>query len=267
MSALGSIAPARLRRWRAPLFARREHSDSLDDAAQALEQLARSVAACAPRVLGSVSKASRGPVERRGYVDTPDVADRAWRLSYSGREIFCVLDDLSQRVLLRFIIGAAPAHDVTAIERSIVGELVGRLVAAAQAGGDPSPPVSHGPKEELRARPPAQAWRCNVEVCDEAKARAMLQLFIECLPPPSPSLSRPSLQDVPLRLAAGFFGIGCGLAEIVQWRPGTLLGLRRPHSDATVQLLVGNRRLATAHVGALYGERALKLLTVDANRP
>lgn len=260
MSALDSSIDRRLGRWRAPLLSQKKRAAALDDAGQMLERLARSLLARAPAVLVDVIQASHSPVERRGYADIAEIADRAWRFTYLECEIFCVLDEHSQQALLSLIVGGSKSCQLTAIERSIVSESISRLFAV-------SPQLSpQGFREEPRVRPPAVAWRCNVEICGRGSQTVSLQLFTECPSSPPPAAVRgPNLRGVPLQLRATFPSFACALAEMSSWHSGALLTLRRPGHDATAVLSAGGLRVASGQLGALYGERAVKLLELQAS--
>jgi hypothetical protein len=259
MSRPGSISDRGLHRWRAPALSGRVREPGIDDAGWALRRLAQNVLAQVPRVIAGCTVASLGAVERRGYTDDPSVADRAWRFTHADREVFCVLDEVSERSLLGWIVGGATRARPSAIERNIIAEAARRLLTAP---GDASPADF---REEPRTRPSSLDWRCQLELVACATQHATLAFFTARVTAPPPALAYPpDLRDVTVSLRATLPSIGCALAELSAWRGGTLLHLRRPQRDFAVWLSAGGRRIATARLGTVLGERAAKLVAVNA---
>ncbi|MDQ6767703.1 MAG: FliM/FliN family flagellar motor switch protein [Candidatus Eremiobacteraeota bacterium] len=248
-------------RWRAPALAEKKPPEAVDGTARALEGLARAVLAHVSNVVTVCTMASLGPLNKRGYADCAEVADRAWRIAHDQLEIFCVIDDASERTLLGWIVGASPSRVLSSIERSIIAESIRRLVTTSLVGSR----VEF--RDEPRVRPTSGAWRCDVGLHGPGKAIVTLQFFAECasLPQPSPVVCRPNLRNVALHLRAVLPAVACSLQDVRAWHCGSLMRLQRPERDVEVTLYAGGRRLATAQLGTVFGERTLKLVRLGVS--
>ncbi len=254
-----TISADRPRRWNVPPIAARRKDSPVDDASRALARAARGVLMRVPHIIGECMTASHGQIELLGYLDDPRVIDRAWRYMHDENEIFCVIDDASERMLLSWIVGGAPALAVSSIERSIVDEAIRRLLIAA-------PDDIVNVREERRVRPLAQSWRCDIRMCGRSRQRAVLRLFAACTPhrQPDMAMGSPDLCDVTVQLRATLPGVAC-LAEVSAWRPGSLLRLDCAERDVSVTLDAGGRRLAFAQLGSIRGSRALRVVSIAAS--
>ena len=243
-----------LRRWHPPSLTSKRSEPGLDEAAHALQRFASGVLARLSGVIGECSAASLSSLQRRGYVDIPEIADRAWRIAYDRREIFCVLDEPSERALLTLIIGGAPGRTLSSIERAITSESLRRLFEASADSAQF--------REDPRARPSVQCWRCELELVGRGRLQATLQLFTDCVSVPQlPATAHPHLNDVPLQLQAILPRTLRPLHEIHAWRPGSLL--RYDHQqDITVALYAGSQRVAIGQLGTVVGSRAARLIAV-----
>ncbi|HEV2037479.1 MAG TPA: FliM/FliN family flagellar motor C-terminal domain-containing protein [Candidatus Eremiobacteraceae bacterium] len=253
-----TIVDRQPRRWRAPLLAAKKSHEAVDETARALERLARAILAHVSQVITACTLASLGPLNKQGYADCPEVSDRAWRITHDQLEIFCVIDDVSERTLFGWIVGASPSRVLSSIERSIIAESIRRLVTTSLVG-------SHVEfRDEPRVRPTAGAWRCDVGLHGPGKATVTLQFFAECASPPQPSavVCRPNLRNVALHLRAVLPAVVCSLHDVRAWRSGSLMRLQRSERDVEVTLYAGGRRLATAQLGTVFGERTLKLVSL-----
>ena len=248
-----------LRRFRARSITTTNKEPEIDEAGHSLRNVARGVVLRAREIIDACSAASHGPIECRGYSDVAHIADRAWRFSYDRREMFCVLDDASERLLLGWLVGGC--HSVRAlstIERSIVAESMRQLLGVAAHG---APLEIH---EEPRVRPHDRSWRCDAQLSGADRERATIQLFTECAPPSQSKtlVCQPDLRDVALQLRATLPGIACALAEVWEWRSGSLLRLQRSDRDISVSVYAGRRRVALAQLGTVFGDRAVKLVAL-----
>jgi hypothetical protein len=251
-----TISADRPRRWTVPPIAARRNDRAVDEASRSLARAARGVLMRVPHVIGECLTASHGQIELLGYLDDPAVTDRAWRYMQDQHEIFCVIDDASERMLLSWIVGGAPARAVSTIERNIVDEAIRGLLLTSPDD------VGHF-REEQRVRPLAQAWRCDVRMYGHSRERAVLHLFAACTPrrQPDMTLCTPDLCDVALQLRATLPGVAC-LAQVAAWRLGSLLRLNCAEHDVAVALDAGGRRLAIAQLGAIRGSRALRVVNM-----
>jgi hypothetical protein len=258
MSGSASMSGGGLNRWRAPALTTRVREPGIDEAGWALQRFARGALAQVPRVITRCTAASLGSLERRGYVENPSIMDRAWRFMHADREVFCVLDEASERSLLGWIVGGETGTSPSAIERNIVAEATRRLlIAPGEATADF--------REEPRARPTPADWRCELNLFAGATQQAKLAFFTATVKIGPPALaSPPDLRDVAVSLRATFPSIGCALSELSAWRAGTLVLLRRQQDDLSVWLSAGGRRIARAHLGTVLGERAARLVVVNA---
>jgi hypothetical protein len=262
MKQLG-VTSGRISRWRAPTLPSTRLEPEINGAGRSLEKLARNVLTGAPRIINACATVSHGPIECRGYTEKPELADRVWRFTHDHRDMFCVLDEHSERTLLGWIVGGLPACPPSEIERSIVAESIKRLLDFS-----PDEALSET-RGELRMRPPDRAWSCDIEMLSNDGQRAKLQFFTECAPiPQSPSfVCHADLRNVVLHLRATLPGFECALAEVSAWHSGSVLRFQRPKSAISVGLYVGRRRVAVAHLGAVYGERVVKLIGVGTGIP
>jgi Type III flagellar switch regulator (C-ring) FliN C-term len=250
-----------LRRFRAQALAAATREPAIDEAGRSLRSLARGVVLRAHEIVDACSTASHGPVELRGYTDSPVIVDRAWRFNYDRREMFCVLSDTSERLLLSWIVGDRHCvQTLSPIERNIVGELMRRLLSVAARG------ATLEMHEEPRIRPQERSWRCNVQLGAADQEHATIELFTEFIPPETTMLPRhPDVRDVSVQLRATLPNITCILSDVWEWRSGSLLRLQCSDRDISVGLYAGGRRVGLAQLGTIFGNRAVKLITLNAN--
>ena len=256
---MSGVTVAAPHRFRARAITTTKLDPEIDEAGRSLRSVARGVVLRAHESIEACAAASHGPIECRGYSDVAEIADRAWRFSYDRREMFCVLDNVSERLLLGWIVGGGhPARAPSSIERSIVAESMRRLLSVAAYD---APLEIH---EEPSVRPHDRSWRCDVRLSGPDRERATIQLFTElALPPQTRSLiCRPDLREVALQLRATLPSITCALADVWEWRSGSLLRLQRSGSEISVGLYAGGRRVALAQLGTVFGDRAVKLVTL-----
>lgn len=245
---------ASLHRWRALATSSRSRDEGPDDAGRALERLARAALAHVPGVIAACSSVSLGALTRRGYLDDPDAIDRAWRFTDAGRQVFCVIDEDAEKKILGWIVGGAEPPHPSAIERTIVAEAIRRLLAQSAV------PAPTDFREEPRARPSPADWRCELELRAGGGHKATLALFtagVTVAPP-----AGPDLREMTMSLRAMFPSFGIALDELSTWHGGTLLRLRRPQRDLSIWLCAGGRRIATAQLGTLLGERAARVIAL-----
>lgn len=250
-----------LRRFRAQAITQVRMEPEIDEAARSLRALARGIVLRAHEIIEACAAASQGPIEFRGYTDVAEIADRAWRLRYDRREMFCVVNEASERLLLGWIVGNRPAVSaLSPIERSIVEESMRRMLSIAAGGVLEIEP-------EPRIRPHGPSWRCDVQLNGVEAERATIQLFTQCdlsLQPKTPPC-HPDIGDVALQLRAALPATACALADVWEWRSGSLLPLQRSGRDISVGLYAGGHRVALAHLGTVFGDRAVKLVTVGSH--
>ncbi len=244
---------AKLHRWRAPALSNRSRDEGPDDAGRALGRLGRRALAQVPRVIPECISASLSALTRRGYVDAPDIGDRAWRFTEAGRQVFCVIDEDAERKLVGWIVGGVTPQRPSAIERTIIAEAIRQLLGTVPADF----------REELRARPSPADWRCELELEASAGNKAQLALYTAGVTVDPPALTaKPDLREMTMSLRAMFPSFGIALDELSSWHNGTLLRLRRPQRDLSIWLCVGRRRVATAQLGTLLGERAARVIAL-----
>ena len=251
----------KLHRWQAPALTSRSRYEGPDEASRALERVGRRVLANVPSVIAGCTSATLGALARRGYSDDPDAADRAWRFTDAGRQVFCVIDEDAERSLLGWIIGGAMPSRPSPIERTIVAEAIGRLLgwSANTAATDF--------REEFRARPSSDDWRCELELRTAGGHSAKLAFFTAALTVAPQALSaRPDLREMTMSLRGMFPSFGIALDELSTWRGGTLLRMRRPQRDLSIWLCAGGQRIATAQLGTLLGERAARVIALHTDR-
>jgi hypothetical protein len=252
---------SRLYPWRAPATKTGSRVDQSDDASRTLERLGRRALANVPHVIARCTFATLGALARRGYVDDPDAVDRAWRFTDTGRQVFCVIDEEAERSLLGCIVGGAMLPRPSAIERTIVAEAIGRLLGRS-ANTTPADFC-----EEPRARPSSDDWRCELELRTGGEHNTKLALFTAAVAAAPRALSaRPDLREMTMSLRAMFPSFSIALDELSAWHGGTLLRMRRPQRDLSIWLCAGGRRLATAQLGTLLGERAARVIALHPER-
>jgi Type III flagellar switch regulator (C-ring) FliN C-term len=239
-------------RWRPRSHQPQPQGAVADPAANALFEFAQMVVGRVPLVLREARQASQSSVRRHSYEENPGCEDRAWRFTVQSREAFCVLGDTAERGLLRLIVGAAPRHRLSAIERRITTEAVNRLLAPS---GEPGTLA-----EVTRERPCAPTWHCSVAVSGSDESGATLEFFIPCSPPAVQLARRPNIEGVVLPLRAVLSG-ACDLASVMQWRPGSLVRLQWG-LEVSPMVFAGGRRIAQGQLGSLRGDRALMLTAV-----
>jgi hypothetical protein len=223
-----------------------------DDGSRRLTIFAAGLIRSAPAVLQGVLSATHDSVNLSGYVDDPDVEDRAWVCRDRDEEVFCILDTDGERSLLGFVVGSAPAGRLSALERRIVGDVMVRLV---QRSCDGQSPVH----EELRKRPAGQTWCCCVELSGGKNAAAHIRLFRpRALPPEVPNL-RPAASRIPVGLRALAPVAPACLAAVNAWRPGLTLRLAPSPQLLNAVLYVAGQRIARAHAGAVAERRAVRI--------
>jgi len=251
-----------LPRFRAQAIMPPRIEPEIDEAGRSLRALARGVVLRAHEIIEACAAASHGPIEFRGYTDVADIADRAWRFRYDHCEMFCVVNEASERLLLGWIIGGRPAVPaLSPIERSIVGESMRRMLSIAANAS----PLEI--EEEPRVRPRDRSWRCDVQLSSIDAERATIQLFTHCaLSPQTKTLPcHPDIRDVALQLRAALPGVACALSEVWEWRSGSLLRLQRSGRDISVGLYAGGHRVALAQLGTVFGDRAVKLVALGSH--
>jgi hypothetical protein len=255
----GSVSDAGPRRWRVPTLSQRSRNPAIDDAGRTLQRLAHNTLAQVPHVIGACTTASLGGLARCGYSDDPQVIDRAWRFTYEEREVFCVLDEVSERALLGWIVGGAVQQRSSPIERNIIAEAMQRLLTT------PGADQARDFREEQRVRPSPTDWRCELDLSARGRQKAQFALYTARIDePPLAIASPPDLGEMTVSLRATFPSFGCALAELSAWRSGSLFFLRGPQRDLSIWLSAGGRRIAIAQLGAVLGERAAKLVALHA---
>jgi hypothetical protein len=248
-----------LYRFRAQAVTPPRIEPEIDDAGRSLRAFARGVVLRAHEIIETCAAVSHGPIEFRGYTDVADIADRAWRFRYDRCEMFCVVNEASERLLLGWIIGGRPAVPaLSPIERSIVGESMRRMLGLAANGA----PLDI--EEEPRVRPRDRSWRCDVQLSSVDTERATIQLFTQCALSPQALPCHPDLRDVALQLRAALPGVACALCDVWEWRSGSLLRLQRSDRDIFVGLYAGGHRVALAQLGTVFGDRAVKLVALGS---
>jgi len=232
-----------------------------------LEELSRRVADNAPGALHRRMDVAYAQAERGGYAPSP-LGDRAWRVAQAETIAWCIVDFESQAALLEAVLGGPGAVRPTSIERAIVAETMERLFLRA---GSPESQLA----ECERERPlHEQWWRCNVDLTPRSGRSATLQLFA----PPAPADRSnpvadnadgvPDLQAVPIMLSVEVAPVAVTLADILGWRPGTIVPLPRGSLGAVNICANPDVRLARGRAGAASDEagcavRALEIAAVQ----
>jgi len=219
--------------------------------------VARAISARAGAVFAGAAEVAYGSAQRAEYEPLDFPADRAWRATLNGRELWCVLDDAAQAVLLSLTIGGPGAKRPTAMERAIVADCVAQLLSLAQS------PAGGGLREEPHLRPAASdAWCCKVEIAPAAGPRVAIALFVHASPKPSPPRAGAVVDVgcVSVALAATLPAWSVPLGDMLRWRPGRLVPLP---AGCELQAIVraGIVPLGRARIGEIKGRRALEMLT------
>ena len=261
MTTFGNLVGG-LRRFRAQAITPTRTEPKIDESGRSLRALARGVVLRAHEIIEACVAASHGPIEFRGYTDVPEIVDRAWRLRYDRCEMFCVINEASERVLLGWIVGGrACVPALSPIERSIVGESVRRMLSIASNG------AVLEIEEEPRVRPRERSWCCDVQLSGVDAERATIRLFTQCAVSPHTKTVpfHPDIRDVALQLRAALPGVACALSDVWEWRSGSVLRLQRSDRDISVGLYAGGRRVALAQLGTVFGDRAVKLVALGSD--
>jgi hypothetical protein len=217
-----------------------------------LDRIARLILDRVPQVLRGAQRASHTAACPRNYGEGAGCEDRAWRLKIESLEAYCILNEDSERELLRLIVGGAPRRRLSAIERRITGEAVCQLLGFERKDGELA--------EVRRERPGARTWCSSIEISPSDKPGATLEFFIPFSSKPACS-QPPSLAGVALPLRALLSSGTCDLGSVMKWKSGTLVRLRRG-IEVNPIVFAGGRRIAEGQLGSLHGERVLMLTNV-----
>ncbi len=252
------VGRPRLRRPTWPRAGSCQAPPPADPASDFVRGVARAIAARAGAVFAGAAEVAYGCAQRTEYEPLDFPANRAWRATLNGRELWCVLDDAAQAVLLSLTIGGPGAKRPTAMERAIVADCVAQLISLAQG-----PPDGGGLREEPHLRPAASdAWCCKVEIAPAAGPRAAIALFAQASPKPPPPRAGAvvDVSCVSVSLAATLPAWSVPLWEMLRWRPGRLLPLPAG-TELQAVVRAGTVPLGRARIGETKGRRALEMLT------
>lgn len=244
------VGTARLRRpaWRpapAPV------APVVDDGPDRLRAIATIAGQQARAVLLARVTATCSGLHRRGYRAAAN--DRVWRIDSGEKPCWCVLDECSQRALLEHVLAGPGAPSPTAVERTIIGECAGRLLAVA---------ASDAWSETGKGPPCDDAWECSLDIGGANGKNATLSLYTVAEPEPS-ARCLVCIDDVPVDLAAGLNGIGVSLSEMARWTRGSIVPLGQMSNDLRATLAAQRGPLALCVVGESSGRRAVCLLRLQ----
>ena len=222
---------------------------------QALRQAAAAIPSC------TTASCTQPELIREHHDRAP--SDCAWRLAGLERDVSCLADAGSSKVLFGWIVGTTPLRALTKIELTIVDDVVRRLFAAATIS-----PYADGMDGSLHANT-SPMWVCRLRL-QRADSPSCVNLSLVATADAPIALGqacRRSLLSVLLPLRAAIPGVPCTLGTIRSLRPGTLLALHRSPAELAVMLYAGRRYIAATQLGAAHGTRALKVLELTTGRP
>lgn len=179
-----------------------------------------------------------------------DHFDRMWRTEGPEGDALCVLSLDAQRALLEFVLDGPGAPAPTAVERTIIGECVDRLLGAA----------SRSPWREIAV--PEECgngvWRCDAALSHEGGHLARFYLYTRAaaaLPQPA----RPPIGGVPLDLTAVLRPLSATLGLMSGLEPGVILPLSAAGVEPDVRVTINHRPVAFGVLGSADGKRAVRL--------
>jgi flagellar motor switch/type III secretory pathway protein FliN len=202
---------------------------------------------------------------RRGAYECGPTGDRAWLALHDAGVAWCTIDTKSQAALLAFVIGGCGAERETPIERSIIGEVIERLLNAEGFR------QARWTETEIDRPTGDRTWRCNVEVRTRSGRCAILQLFAPVAdrdPSGDASLayvSKSDIGNVNITVRAELRGVHAPLAQILAWTPGMVVSLR-PQALARVDLLVQDSVIANGRLGSLEMQADERSRAVEIGR-
>jgi len=219
-----------------------------DDGPARLRALAATAVQRARAVLLARVTATCSEPQRMFYVPNPGT-DRVWLCDSGRTSCWCALDGRSQRALLEHVLAGPGAATPTAVERTIVAECIGRLLAS-------SPDDAWS--ESAKILPRSDAWHCTVDIGGGNSRRAILLLYT--IAEPQPAAGRPVvLDDIPIDLAAELDGVNVTLSQLTGWSRGSVVPLGRPPNELRAVLTVTHGPRMRCFVGESGGRRAVSV--------
>jgi hypothetical protein len=229
---------------------------SSDHGPEFLERLVRAAAARCRDVLRRAIDLTYTPPTRCERIDF-DHSDRVWRTEEPEGDALCVMSSDAQRSLLEFVLDGPGAAAPTAVERTIIGECVDRLLVAA----------SRSPWREIAVPEECGdgAWRCDAALSREGGRLARFYLYTRAaavLPPPA----RPPIGGVPLELTAVLQPLSATLGLMSGLEPGVIIPLSAAGVETHVRLTIHHGPVAFGVLGSAEGKRAVRLNGDAAHR-
>ncbi|MBV8170639.1 MAG: hypothetical protein JO219_01775 [Candidatus Eremiobacteraeota bacterium] len=199
-------------------------------------------------VLGQRVSASFAAPVKRQEDDANDAAGRAWSSDANGITIWCVVSGVAQRFVLECALDGPGAQHQTAVERTIVGECMQRLLSSRVQSWREAAPSAVSLES---------VWRCDVSMVSVDARSARLSLYA---PAEAVIVRRhPGLADVPLELVALLDPVRTAFGHMTCWQPGTRLMLGVRAGDLRASLSICDGLVVNGHVGVVDGFRAIRL--------
>lgn len=248
-------------RYRASTRSTTTRTPAFDKGAHLLIGVAQRALLQAPEAVPVCTNATRTKPELASHNHVSALGDFGWRLDGLEREVSCVTDAASARVLFGWTVGTTPVRSLSNVERTILNDVVRRLLSTT-----PSEPQLREAQSPFAQS--SRVWTCQLRL-QRADSPVGVTFHLRATADDPPVLGRAcrrSLFSVVLPLRAAVPGVTCSLGTIRSLCPGTVLPLHRSQADLAVLLYAGRRYVAATQLGTAYGSRALKVLHLASNQ-
>ena len=183
-------------------------------------------------------------------------ADRVWHCDANGTRLWCVLGAHAHQAMLEWILDGPGAPTPTAIERTIVSECIGQLLAVT---AEMRWCESIGEPKSLN-----DLWESVLEISGKG-ASATIRLFT-IAHEEAHGGAPPALDDVPLEVSAQLRPCRMRLDALLRWEPGVTVRLEGSATDICAQLQVVGGPVVYGTLGCVQGSRAVRLSGSAARR-